>query len=133
MKFLLDTNICIYVMKGSFSALGERIASTSPADVGISSITAGELLFGAEKSQHRAKTKARLDSFLSNVEVLPFDQEAAKHYGPIRSALEKKGTPIGPLDVLIAAHARSLGFTLVTNNVREFNRVPGLLVVNWTK
>jgi len=103
------------------------------ADVGISSITLSELEYGVAKSQKPQQNKLALAEFLAPIEILPYDDMAAEQYGEIRALLEKKGTPIGSLDMLIAAHALSLNSILVTNNESEFRRVPGLIVENWTK
>ena len=101
-------------------------------DIAISAITLAELRYGVAKSHYREKNAKALDEFIIPLEILPFDEAASRSYGEIRAALEKAGTPIGSMDLLIAAHAVSLGVTLVTNNAREFNRVPGLNVVDWT-
>lgn len=130
LKYLLDTNIAIYVIKrrpievmGVFNENAGRMA--------ISAITLSELCHGAEKSTKVAQNLAVVEEFASLLEVLPYTAKAALHYGAIRSALEKTGRPIGVNDLHIAAHARSEGLTLVTNNLGEFERVPGLLMVNW--
>jgi len=132
MKILLDTDICIYLIKNNPESVRKHFTSLRPGDVGISSITAAELRYGIAKSQAKAKNAAALEAFLLPLEIVPFDEAAAVQYGEIRAALEKKGTPIGPLDTLIAAQAVSIGVTLATNNAREFKRVPGLKCVNWT-
>lgn len=131
MKIMLDTNICIYLIKNKPEGVRKRLLPFHPGDVGISSITAAELRYGAAKSQAKEKNALALEAFLLPLEVAPFDEAAAAKYGEIRAALEKKGTPIGPLDTLIAAQAISLGATLASNNLREFKRVPGLKCVNW--
>ncbi len=100
-------------------------------DVCISSITLAELMYGVQKSQHQLKNKAALDEFISPFEITSFDDEAAIHYGSIRANLEKKGTPIGSLDMMIAAHAQCLNSILVTNNKKEFSRVPNLKIEDW--
>ena len=130
LKYLLDTNIAIYVIKrrpievrGVFNENAGRMA--------ISAITLSELLHGAEKSAKVAQNLAAVEEFASLLEVLPYSAKAAQHYGAIRTALEKVGTPIGVNDLHIAAHARSEGLTLVTNNLGEFERVPGLVTDNW--
>jgi tRNA(fMet)-specific endonuclease VapC len=127
---MLDTNICIYVMRdrdpiprGRFVVLDGKIC--------ISSVTVGELAYGAEKSERRRQNLDELDIFLSRVTVLPFDEAAARHYGQLRTELERAGTPCGPYDTQIGAHARSEGLIVVTNNRREFDRMPGLRVENW--
>jgi tRNA(fMet)-specific endonuclease VapC len=131
MKILLDTDICIYLIKNKSEGVRKHFTSLHPGDVGISSITVAELCYGVDKSQARVKNAAALEAFLLPLEIVPFDEAAAVKYGGIRAALEKKGTPIGPLDMLIAAQAASLGVALATNNAREFKRVPGLKCVNW--
>lgn len=127
---MLDTNICIYVMRdrhpiprGRFLALESKLC--------ISSVTVGELAYGAEKSERRKQNLEELDIFLSRIEVLDFDEAAARHYGNLRTELERAGTPCGPYDTQIGAHARSESLIVVTNNRREFDRMPGLRVENW--
>ncbi len=131
MRYLLDTNICIYAIKKKPAKVLERLTSLDPEEVGVSSITVAELEYGVEKSRNPQKNREALINFLAPLTVLPFDDKAASHYGDIRAHLEKKGTPIGCMDLLIAAHARSLSLILVTNNEMEFSRVPGLLIENW--
>ena len=133
MMYMLDTNICIYMIKQKPRQVIEKLISMNKADLCISSITYSELLYGAEKSLNIAKNLLALTMFLSNIEILPYDENASVDYGFIRSDLEKKGKPIGPLDMLIAAHAASLRMILVTNNEKEFERVKGLNIENWTK
>ena len=130
LRYLLDTNIVIYVLKrrpvevlSTFNANASRMA--------ISSITLAELLHGAEKSSRVSENLAAIEDFCSRLEVLPYGPKAAQHYGAIRAALEKLGQPIGVNDMHIAAHARSEGLVLVTNNMGEFARVPALEVENW--
>jgi tRNA(fMet)-specific endonuclease VapC len=130
LKFLLDTNIVIYVIKRKpLSAL--TLFNTHAGHMAISSITLAELLHGAEKSNAPAQTLAVVEDFCSRLEVLLYGPKAAQHYGSIRASLEKSGQPIGVNDIHIAAHARSEGLTLVTNNLREFERVPALQLENW--
>lgn len=131
MKLMLDTNICIYLIKHHPLSVLERFLSHPVGDIGISSITVAELDYGASKSRHTTKNRIALDQFISPLAVAAFDREAASVYGRLRAALEQKGTPIGAMDLLIAAHALSLGVRLITNNAREFRRVPGLRVENW--
>ncbi|MBA5867852.1 MAG: PIN domain-containing protein [Nitrospira sp. CR1.3] len=131
MKVMLDTNICIYLIKQQPPAVIERFLAHPVGDIGISSITVAELAFGVSKSRHATKNRLALEQFLAPLVVTPFGQEAAFSYGRLRSQLELKGTPIGSMDMLIAAHALSLGVRLVTNNLNEFRRVPGLRVENW--
>ena len=133
MQYLLDTNICIYIIKHQPPAVLSKFKNLSPDDIGISSITYAELLYGVEKSQHINKNRDALEKFVLPLEVFLFDDVAAQYYGKVRATLEKKGTPIGSLDLLIAAHALSLNLKLVTNNVKEFSRVPNLHVENWAK
>jgi tRNA(fMet)-specific endonuclease VapC len=130
LKFLLDTNIVIYVIKRKpLPAL--TLFNTHAGHMAISSITLAELLHGAEKSNAPAQTLAVVEDFCSRLEVLLYGPKAAQHYGSIRASLEKSGQPIGVNDIHIAAHARSEGLTLVTNNLREFERVPALQLENW--
>jgi tRNA(fMet)-specific endonuclease VapC len=131
MKVLLDTNACIYVIRQKPAAVLARVTAMDVGDIGVSSITVAELHFGVAKSRHVAQNQAALEQFLAPLEILDFDAAAAAAYGRIRATLEAAGTPIGALDTLIAAHAVSLGVTLVTNNVREFVRVPDLKVEDW--
>jgi tRNA(fMet)-specific endonuclease VapC len=130
LAFMLDTNICIHVMKtyppeirDRFNALAEQLC--------ISTITLGELYFGAEKSARRAANLTAIAHFTARLEVLPFGEKAAAHYGQLRAELEQAGTPCGPHDIQIGGHARSEGLIVVTNNTREFVRMPGLRVENW--
>jgi tRNA(fMet)-specific endonuclease VapC len=130
LAYMLDTNICIYVMRtyppelrDKFNALAEQLC--------MSSVTLGELHHGAEKSGRRAANLLAIEHFAARLEVLPFGEKAAAHYGQLRAELERAGTPCGPHDMQIGAHARSEGLILVTNNVREFARMPGLRVENW--
>ena len=129
--FMLDTNICIYLIKQKPRHVVERLAQTPVSDVGISSITLSELEYGVCKSSRPKQNQAALLEFLAPLEVLPYDDMAAEHYGELRSYLEAQGTPIGSLDMLIAAHARSVRCTFVTNNTAEFSRVPQLKLDNW--
>ena len=131
MKYMLDTNICIHVIKHKPASVLARFQQYEPQDMCISSITLAELEYGVEKSSFPDKNKAALTLFLSGITVLPFDDAAAMEYGRIRADLEQKGTPIGPNDMLIAAHAKSLRLPIITNNTREFDRVDDLKVENW--
>ena len=130
---MLDTNVCIHVIRRRPPDVLRRFEEYEVGEVGVSSVTAAELRYGAEKSAVPEQNREALSRFLLPLEVLAFGDEAAAAYGRIRAALEKAGTPIGPLDTLIAAHAVGLGVTLVTNNTREFSRVPGLEVEDWTR
>lgn len=130
LKYLLDTNIVIYVIKRRPLAALE-IFNRQQGRMAVSAITVAELVHGAEKSQFPARNLAVVEDFFSRLAVLPYTAEAAYHTGSIRAALEKSGQTIGVNDLHIAGHARSMGLTLVTNNQREFERVPGLLLENW--
>jgi tRNA(fMet)-specific endonuclease VapC len=131
MKLMLDTDICIYLIKRHPPSALERFLTHPVGDIGISSITVAELEYGVSKSRHATKNRLALAQFLSPLEVASFDHDAAATYGRLRATLEQKGTPIGSMDLLIAAHALSLSVRLVTNNAREFRRVPSLRVENW--
>ena len=131
MKYLLDTNICIAVIRQRPVEAINKLTSQRPGDVGISTITVAELVHGVQKSSHPEQNMAALDQFLLPLEVADFDESAAVVYGQIRAYLEKKGMPIGSMDLLIAAHAMSLDVVLVTNNTREFERVPNLKIEDW--
>jgi tRNA(fMet)-specific endonuclease VapC len=131
MKLMLDTNICIYIIKQQPAAVLQRFLEYQIGDIGISSITLSELRYGVAKSAHQEKNAKALDEFITPLEVVSFDEKAAHVYGEIRATLEKAGTPIGAMDMLIAAHAVSLGIPLVTNNTREFARITSLNAVDW--
>ena len=133
MRYMLDTNICIYVIKHKPEKVLRKLQTIHPEDVCISSVTYAELVHGVEKSAAVEKNRLALSMFLANMEILGFDVEAADCYGKIRADLEKKGRPIGPLDMMIAGHAQSLGYTVVTNNVKEFSRVTALRIENWAE
>lgn len=133
MEYLLDTNICIYIIKKKPQIVLQRFKKFPLGSIGISTITLAELQFGIHKSSNPEKNLAALNLFTIPLEIIDFDYNATVEYGFIRAELEKKGTPIGPLDTLIAAHAKSAGLTLVTNNEKEFNRIPNLKIENWTK
>ncbi len=133
MKYMLDTNICIYVIKHKPEKVFKKLQKINPSDVCISSVTYAELIYGVEKSAAVERNRLALSMMLSNIEIMNFGVLAATSYGMVRADLEKKGTPIGPLDMMIAAHAKSLGCTVVTNNVKEFSRVKGLKVINWAE
>lgn len=130
LRYLLDTNIVIYVIKRKpLSAL--QLFNDNEGHMAISSITLAELLHGAEKSNAPVRSLAVVEDFCSRLEVLPYGAKAAQHYGSIRAALERRGQSIGVNDLHIAAHARSEGLTLVSNNLREFERVEALQLDNW--
>ena len=130
MRYLLDTNMCIYLMKGNAGVL-ERFMAKRAFGVGISSITLAELYFGVFYSEYQEKNGMNLANFLIGLDVLEFDTGAAVEYGRIRASMRKKGTPIGQMDMLIAAHAMQEDLILVTNNAGEFGRVEGLQLDNW--
>lgn len=130
LAYMLDTNICIYVMKTYPPAVLEKFNALAD-QLCISSITLGELHYGAEKSAHRARNLTAIEHFVARLDVLPFADKAAAHYGQVRAELERAGTPCGSHDMQIGAHARSDGLIVVTNNMREFARMPGVRVENW--
>ncbi|WP_428563120.1 MAG: type II toxin-antitoxin system tRNA(fMet)-specific endonuclease VapC [Solidesulfovibrio sp. DCME] len=131
MRYLLDTNICIYLIKHHPPQVRARFAGLSYGDVAISAITVAELEYGVAKSVHREKNAAALQGFLLPLEVLSFDAAAGACYGALRADLERRGEVIGAMDMLIAAQALAAGLVVVTNNVREFSRVLGLHCENW--
>lgn len=131
MKYMLDTNICIFAMKKKSDNIIRNIITHDPDELCISSITYAELVHGVEKSQAVDKNRMALTLFLSNISIIPFGDKAAEMYGEVRAKLESKGTPIGPMDMLIAAHAKSMECIMVTNNMREFQRVEGLALEDW--
>jgi len=131
-KYLIDTNTCIYIINKKPPSAVNRIRSKQPEDIAISTVTIGELEYGVHRSQKIDQNRIALLEFLVPLTILDFDQGAAAVYGSIRSSLEARGTPIGPMDLLIAAQAMSQGLVLVTNNEREFSRVDGLGIENWT-
>ena len=130
-KYLLDTNICIYIIKKKPKNVIERFRQTSISDIGVSSITLSELEYGVVKSAKPGQNKLALAQFMAPIDIYAYDDVAAQHYGKIRARLEKQGTPIGALDMLIAAHALALDSVLITNNESEFKRVSKLKIENW--
>jgi len=132
MRFLLDTNIIIALSKRR-PGVGERVGGIPAADVGLSSIVVGEIEYGIAKSRRRLHNRRVFDALLAGFRVVPFDAAAAREYGLIRAALERRGRLIGPHDLLIAAHARSIDATLVTDNTSEFSRVERLRITNWLR
>lgn len=130
LKFMLDTNIIIYIMKNRPEQVKERFKLHN-GQMCISSVTLGELVFGAEHSQQTDRNLTDIEEMTARIEVLPFKDKAAYHFGRIRSDLYRMGRPIGPYDMMIAGHARASAMILVTNNGKEFERVPGLQVENW--
>lgn len=133
MTYMLDTNICIYVMKNKPEKVLQRFREELDGGLCISSITLAELEYGMKHSSNPAKNEQALLRFLAPLSILPFGAAAASEYGALRTHLQNKGTPIGPLDMLIAGHALAEGLALVTNNVREFERVPDLRLENWAE
>jgi len=133
MKYFLDTNICIYALKSTFPKIQERMEDLSPSDIAIPSMVKAELYYGALKSQTKNKVLSALDKFLSPFEIIPFGDMEIMAYAKIRANLEKVGKIIGPNDIIIAATALSHGATLVTHNIREFERVQDLLLEDWAE
>jgi tRNA(fMet)-specific endonuclease VapC len=133
MRFMLDTNICIYVIKKKPPHLLQKLMTHDYTEIAVSSVTVAELEYGAAKSSRQGQNRDALCQFLVPFEILLFHEPATVHYGDIRADLEKRGQTIGAMDMLIAAHARSLNMILVTNNVAEFQRVSGLAVENWAE
>ena len=133
MRYMLDTNICIYLIKHKPEKAFLELQKHDPSEICISSVTYAELIHGVEKSAAVEKNRLALSVLLANIEILDFDVKAANSYGRIRADLEKNGTTIGPLDMMIAGHAQSLGYTVVTNNVKEFARVKDLKLENWAE
>jgi len=133
MIYMLDTNLCVYIIRKKPTPVLRKLATSyAPGDIGLSAITVAELQYGVEKSQHQAQNQQALAQFLLPFVIVEFGYDAAVAYGGIRATLERAGTPIGTLDMLIAAHALSLDLALVTNNTREFTRVSGLRLEDWT-
>ena len=131
MKFLIDTNICIYIINNRPPEVIRKFKSVAVGDIGISSISVSELYYGVSKSRHIKENLKRLEEFLCPFEIIPYDENASKFYGEVRSQLENQGNVIGPLDLLIAAHALSNHLILITNNEKEFKRIKSLKVENW--
>jgi tRNA(fMet)-specific endonuclease VapC len=130
-KYMLDTNTCIYIIKRKPDMVIERFKRTKISQIGISSITLSELLYGVSKSSKPEQNQVALAQFVAPLEILPYGDGAAQYYGDLRADLEKQGTPIGSLDMLIAAHTLSIGCILVTNNEKEFVRISNLKIDNW--
>jgi len=131
MRFLLDTNICIYIIKRQPPQVLDKFRTLDISEIGISSITIAELEYGAYKSQRTEQNRVALNQFLIPLEIVPFDERATETYGQLRSQLERQGIVVGSMDMLIASQAIGLGLILVTNNVRELSRIPGLVIENW--
>jgi tRNA(fMet)-specific endonuclease VapC len=131
MRYMLDTNICIYIAKHNPPAVRERFARHAASELAMSVITLGELRFGAEKSQSHERALATINQLAAAIEVMPVPESAGEHYGQIRASLQQQGQPIGNNDLWLVSHARAEGWILVTNNEREFIRVDGLQIENW--
>ena len=132
-QYMLDTNTCIYIIRRKPVDAIERLMQKQISQVGISSITLSELEYGVAKSSKPEQNQIALAQFLAPIEILPYGDEAAQQYGKLRAFLERQGTPIGSLDLLISAHALSIGCILVTNNEKEFSHVPHLRIENWVE
>jgi len=130
-RLMLDTNICIYIIKNKPQRVRQKFQNFHIGELAISSITVSELMYGAYKSDYREKNLKAVESFLLPFEIVPYDYNAAMEYGKIRAALERQGCVIGNMDMQIAGHALALDMALVTNNTKEFQRVDGLVVDNW--
>ncbi len=133
MRYLLDTNICIFLINQHSKIVYENFQRVPVGNIAVSSITTSELGYGVEKSRNRLQNTQALQKFLLPLTIMPYDHEASQYYGRLRAQLEQKGKTIGPMDTMIAAHALSLGYTVVTNNTKEFRRVSGLQLEDWTK
>ena len=133
MRYMLDTNICIYLIREKPIKVLKKLRTFDLSDIVISAITHSELEYGVAKSSRRKENHEALIKFLAPLEIVPYEDKAAANYGQIRTYLEKKGTVIGAMDLLIGAHAKSIPVTLVTNNPKEFKRIQGLRVENWAK
>jgi tRNA(fMet)-specific endonuclease VapC len=129
---MLDTNICIYLIKQKPEKVLRHFKTYSVGDIGISSITLAELMYGVQRSQQVQKNRQALEEFTLPLEIAAFDDAAAEVYGSVRAGFERDGTPVGSMDMLIGAHALNLGVTLVTNNLREFKKIKNLKVVDWS-
>jgi len=130
LKYMLDTNIVIYTIKNRPSKVRE-VFKKHEGQMCISSVSLGELIYGAERSSQTERNLADINGLIARMEVAPFEEHASEHFGQIRAELYQSGQPIGPYDMMIAGHARSTGLILVTNNTKEFERVPGLRLENW--
>ena len=131
MRYMLDTNICSYILKNHPAAVKLKFEEVGPENIYISSIVLAELYYGAARHPKGVVIRREIDDFAARLIVLPWDEVAADHYGAIRASLEKAGTLVGAMDMLIAAHAKSCGATLVSNNLREFDRIKSLKTANW--
>ncbi len=131
MRYMLDTNICSYVLRIRPASVKQRFDEAGPDALAISTVVLAELLYGAARHSQAAAIRREIRDFVSRLDVLPWDEPAADHYGDLRAELERQGRPLGAMDLMIAAHARSRGATLVSNDLRHFQRIEGLLVANW--
>lgn len=131
--YLLDTNVCVDYLNGRYASVLERVRRATPGELCLSSVVVAELRYGADKSGKPRRNHGKLDVLLAEIDGASFDLDAARHFGRVRAGLERNGTPIGPYDMMIAAHAMSLGAVLVTDNVREFQRVEHLEIENWRR
>jgi tRNA(fMet)-specific endonuclease VapC len=131
MRYMLDTNICSYILKNHPAAVKQKFEEVGAGNICISAIVLAELYYGAARHPKGIVIRREIDNFVSRLAVISWDETAADHYGAIRASLEQAGTLVGAMDMLIAAHARSCGATLVTNNLREFDRIKGLTSLNW--
>ncbi len=131
MRYMLDTNICSYILKSRPLSVKAHFEKVGTKALCISTVVLAELYYGAARHPHGSSIRKEIEEFISRLTVIPWDEKAADHYGQIRAAMEKDGKPIGAMDMMIAAHARSQEATLVSNNTRHFDKVPGLLLANW--
>lgn len=131
LKYMLDTNIVIYTIKNRPEQVRQAFKQHED-QMCISSVTLGELIYGAERSTQTERNLADIEGLVARLEVAPFEEHAAEHFGQLRAELYRIGKPIGPYDMMIAGHARAMGMILITNNIKEFERVPGLRISNWT-
>lgn len=131
MRYMLDTNICSYILKNHPTAVKQKFEEVGAGNICISAIVLAELYYGAARHPKGIVIRREIDNFVSRLVVIPWDENAADHYGAIRASLEKAGTLVGAMDMLIASHAKSCAATLVTNNLREFDRIKGLTLLNW--
>jgi len=131
MRYMLDTNICSYILKSRPPSVKAHFEQVGTRALCLSTVVLAELYYGAARHPQGPSIRLEIDDFVSRLAVIPWDETAADHYGYIRATMEKDGTPIGAMDMMIAAHARSQGATLASNNTRHFDKVPGLLITNW--
>lgn len=133
MRFMLDTDTCVFLIRKSPASVLKKLTSLKPGDVGVSVVTLAELEYGVAKSSKQNVNAEALSEFCVPLEIAGFGEKAARSYGEVRAALERAGTPIGSMDMMIGSHALSLGVTLVTHNTREFSRIEGLKLADWVK